>query len=73
MAFSWSQSDSKTSQASWTLLSILANLSNAAVLMVSIRPLISNSTSLFSKSLNTVPRAPITIDITVNPYSINFQ
>ena len=39
---------------SWTLLSILADLNNAVVWMVSIRPLISKSSSSFTKLLMTV-------------------
>ena len=52
-------------QVSWTFLSILANLSNDVVWMVSTHPLIYKSTSLSSNPLVTVPRAPITIVITV--------
>ena len=48
-----------------TLLSILTDLNNTAVWIVSIRPPISNSSRLLSKSLETVPSAPITTDITV--------
>ena len=43
MVFLWSLSDSKSSQVSRTLLSILASLNNAEVWMVSTRPLISIS------------------------------
>ena len=46
-------------------LSILANLNKAINRMVSIHPLISNSTSLFTKSLGTVPSSLTTNDITV--------
>ena len=60
-----SSSDCKSLQISRTLLSILADLSNAMVRMVSILPLISNSSSLSFKLLGTVPSAPITIGITV--------
>ena len=48
-------------QVSRTLLSILANLKNAVVWVVSIRPLISNFSSPLSKSLGTVPSTPVTI------------
>ena len=48
-----------------TLLRIQTDLNNTAVWIVSIRPPISNSSRLLSKSLETVPSAPITIDITV--------
>ena len=52
-------------QVSWTLLSILADLGNAVVWIVSICPAISKSSSPFTNPLVTVPRAPITIGITV--------
>ena len=57
--FYWSLSDSK-SQVSRTLLSILADLNNAEVWMVSIR-LFSKSSSRWASPLDTVPSAPITI------------
>ena len=47
------------------VLSILANLNNAVVLMVSTRPPISKSSSHFINPSVTVPRAPITIGINV--------
>ena len=47
------------------LLSILANLNNAVVWMVSTRLLISKSFSPCTNPLVTVPRAPISICITV--------
>ena len=50
-------SESKSPQISRTLLSILADLNNAIVWMVSIRPLISKSSSpffVFGKQINTV-------------------
>ena len=65
MVFQWSLSDSKSSQVSKTLLSILADLSNAVVWMVSIRPVISKSSSPFINSLMTVQRVPIIIGIKV--------
>ena len=65
MAFHWSLSDSKSPQVTRTLLSILADLNKAVVWMVSTRPLISKSSSLFKNPLVIVPRAPITIGITV--------
>ena len=64
MGFHWSLSDSNSPQVSRTLLSILADLKNAVVWIVSTRPLISKS---FSPCINpnvTVPRAPIPIGIT---------
>ena len=63
MVFLWSLRDSKSPQVSRTLLSILANLNNGVVWMVSTRPLISKSSSPFINSLVTVPRAPIAIGI----------
>ena len=48
-----------------TLLSILADLSNAVILIVSVRPPISSSSSPFTKSLGNAPSTPITICITV--------
>ena len=52
-------------QVSLTLLSILANLDNTVVWMVSTCPLISKSSSSFTNSLGIIPSAPITIGITV--------
>ena len=60
----WSLSDSKSPQVSRTLLGILAVLNNV-VWMVSTRPPTSKSSSPFSNPLVTVPKAPITIVITV--------
>ena len=65
MVFHWSLRDNKSSQVSRTLLSILADLNKAVVWKVSTYPLISKSSSPFNNSSVTVPRAPITIDITV--------
>ena len=65
MVFYWSLSNSKSLQVSRTLLSILADLNNVVVWIVSTRPLFSKSSSPFINHLVTVPRAPITIDITV--------
>ena len=58
-------SDSKSPQASWTLLSILAVLNNVVVWMVSTLPPTSKSSSPFNIPLVTVPNAPITIGIIV--------
>ena len=63
--FHWSLSDSKSLQVSSTLLSILTDLNNAVVWMVSIRLLISKSSNPCTNLLVTVPRAPITIGITI--------
>ena len=65
MAFYWSLNDSKSSQVSRTFLSILADLNNAVVWMVSTRPLISKYSSPFFNHLVTVLRAPVTISIIV--------
>ena len=59
MVFHWSLSDSKSPQVSRTLLN------NVVVLMVSTRPLISESSCRFSNLLVTVPKAPIIIGIIV--------
>ena len=48
-----------------TLLSILANLNNAVVWMVSICPIISKSSSPCANPLVTLPKTPITIGIIV--------
>ena len=60
-----SLSDSKSPQVSRTLLSILADFTNAVVWMVSTRPPTSKSSSSFNNPLVTMPKAPITIGIIV--------
>ena len=65
MVFHWNLSDSKYPQVSRTLLSILADLNNAVVWMVTTRPLISKSFSPLINSSVTVPKASITIGINV--------
>ena len=65
IVFHWSLSESKSSQVSKTLLSILADLNNAIVWMVFTLPLISKSSSPFINPLVTVSRAPIRIGIIV--------
>ena len=65
ISVSWNLSDSKFSQVSRTLLTILTDLNNAVVLIVSTRPPISKSSSLFINPLVIVPRAPIIIGIIV--------
>ena len=65
MVSHWSLTDSKSPQVSRTLFSILADLNNAVVWMVSTRPLISNSSSPFNNPLVIVTRAPTTIRIIV--------
>ena len=64
MVFHWRLRDAKSPQVSRTL-SILADLNNAIVWMVSTRLLISKSSSTFTNPLVTVLSAPITISITV--------
>ena len=68
MLFPRSLSDSEFPQVSRTLLSILANLNNAVVSIVSTPPVISKASS----PLVTVPRAPITIGIIVTFMFHNF-
>ena len=65
MDFHQSVSDSKPPQISRTLLSILADLNNFVVWMVSTWPLVSKSSSLFIKPLAVVPSAPVIFGITV--------
>ena len=65
MVFPWSLSDSKSSQVSRTLFSILIVLNSAVVWMVSTRPPNSKSSSPFNNHLVNVPKAPITIGIIV--------
>ncbi len=65
MDFYWSLSVNKSLQVSRTLLSILADLNNAVVWMVTTPPLISKSPFPFINPSVTVPRAPITIGIIV--------
>ena len=65
MVFQWSLSDSKSSQVSRTLLSVLASLNNTVVWMDSSHPLISKSSSPCTDPFVTVPSTPITISITV--------
>ena len=64
MVLQKSLSNSKFPQVAWTLLSILTDLYNAEVLIVSTLPLISKYSSLCTKAFVAVPRV-ITIDITI--------
>ena len=61
MVFHWILSDIKSPQVSWTVLSILAVLSNAVISIVSTRPPTSKSSRPFNNTLVIVPKAPITI------------
>ena len=63
--FHWSLSDSKSPQVSRTLFSILADLNNAVVWIVSTHLLISKSSSPCINPLMTLTSVPITIVITV--------
>ena len=65
MGFHWNLSDSKSPEVYRTLLSILADLNNAVVWMVSTHSVNSKSFSLCINPLVTVSRAPITIGIIV--------
>ena len=66
MGFHLSLSNRKSPKISRTILSILSDLNNDFVWMVSARLLISNSTSLLIKPLEIVPSAQITYGITVS-------
>ena len=65
MVSHWSLNDSKSPQVSRTLLSILTDINNAVVWMVSIRPLISKSSGPCTNPLVTVPIAPSTTGIII--------
>ena len=65
MVFHWSLSGCKSTWVSRILLSIMADLNNAAVKMVSTRLLISKSSSPYSNTSVAVPSVPITIGINV--------
>ena len=62
VVFNWNLSGCKSPQVSRTLLSTLADLSNAEVWVISIFSLIFSSSSLSSKPLSTVPSVLITTD-----------
>ena len=73
MVFHRGLSDSKSSKVSKTLLSILADLDNAKVLIVLIHPLISKSSSPFSQPLETVPNAKLQKVLASPSCSIGFS
>ena len=62
----------ESSQVHRTFLSILADLNNVVVGMISIRPLMFKSSSPFNNPWVTLPRAPITIDINFTFMSQSF-
>ena len=72
MVFHRRLSDSKSPEVSRTLLSILSNLNNAVVWMISTHPLISKSSSPCTNPLVTVPRAPIGLKV-ISMFSSFFQ
>ena len=66
MVFQWRLRDNKSPQVSRTFLSILADLNNAIIWIVSTHPLIpKSSTHAFNNPLVTLPKAPIRIGIIV--------
>ena len=68
MVFHWSLGDNKSPKVSRNLLSILADLNNAVVKIISARPL----SSKFNELLGTVPIAPTKSGITVTFMFHNF-
>ena len=65
MVFHWSLDDRKSANVSRNIRRFLAVINNVEVLMVSIPPPTSKSSSPFNNPLVTVPKAPITIGIIV--------
>ena len=64
-SFTWSMGESKPSQVTKTLLSILDVFSNSEVWMVPARPPISSCSNPFSSPSGIVPSAPVINGITV--------
>ena len=62
MIFCWILSDSKSPDFSWTLLSILADLNNVVVCMISILHLISSSINFFTSPWRLLPARQILFD-----------
>ena len=73
IVFHWSLRHSKSPPLSWPLLSILSDFNNGVVLMVSILLPVFNTSSLFSKILETISRAPTTVNIPVTLMFNNFH
>ena len=73
MVSHWILSDSKSFDVSKTLLSILVDLNNAVVWVVSARPLISKPSSPFTYSLVTVPIIIIMIIIIILLLFVSFS
>ena len=65
MVFYWSLIDNKSSQVFRTLLSILVDLDDVIVWMISTCPSISNTSSPLTKPFGIFPSAPVIIGITV--------
>ena len=65
MVFHWTLRDSQSLEVAWTLLSILSEINNIVIWRVSVRPVISKSSSLFYNPLVIVPKSPNTIGIIV--------
>ena len=65
IVFRWSLNESNSSLVSKTLLSILADLNNVVIWIVSTRPFISKCSGPSTNPLVTVPKAPFTISISV--------
>ena len=80
MVFHWSPRDSKSPQVSWSLLSILVDLNNAIVWVVSALPPIFNSSSSLIKPLGSfqehrlqlVPPSPMTFLAVPQLFSIYY-
>ena len=70
MVFHWSLSNTKPLQVTRTFPSIIADLNNAVVQMVSAR--LSNASGPFTKPLRIVPSTTITIGITITFMFHNF-
>ena len=73
MIFHWNLSDSKSFQVSRTLLSILADLNNTLVCMISILPPTTSLSSIFFRFLGTVQSTLSTIGMTDTLFHNFFQ